>query len=78
MKFPGTKKEFDAWWVGKKDTYIRYRNESCPIARFLKHKGIEYPKVAFVTWYPSAYDGIRFPLPKWVARYVTKFDKALP
>lgn len=79
MKFPGTKREFDAWWKGKKDNGRGLRHLSCPIARFLAHKGSEKPRVSG-TWYSTEATRLsstrtNLLLPKWARDYVKKFDE---
>jgi len=71
VKFPGTKKEFDAWWAGKKDDVGGSRCFVCPLARFLRFKGFSVPSVhsgVFRASYESGY------LPKWAQRYMMRFD----
>lgn len=74
-KFPGTKTEFDTWWGDKEDT-SRARLTSCPIARFIRHKGIDNPHVTSASWYDNPYSLARYPLPVWAKRYVREFDES--
>lgn len=73
MKFPGTKEEFDAWWEGKEDgRWKGVRSHTCPIARFLRHKGVVNASVGCLMW--SGNGVLLNILPRWAKEYVYVFD----
>lgn len=76
MEFPGTKQEFDEWWVGKTDVKGFPRTETCPIARFIESKVGGRPVVgtfAFSVFQDGDVDG--GDLPDWAVRYQYDFDR---
>ncbi len=76
-KFP-TKREFLAWWEGKKDrrSLSLFRAETCPLARCLRARGFRDPWVSSAYWTPNGYVPV-LPLPKWAQQMVRKFDEEM-
>ena len=78
MKFPGTKKEFDKWWRGKTDDRVDLpRAQTCPIARFLCHKGVQDPRVRITKWSDNDKPDDVYDIPVWAQKYVRSFDTKL-
>lgn len=77
MTFP-TEKQFRQWWQGKEDEKKlgQWRQQTCPIARYLREHGHPDAVVISAVWYPS-WVSFSSPLPKWAVEAIKLFDRKL-
>ena len=73
-----TKKGFRGWLAGKPGGAVvgkAHAVRACPLAQYLRHKGMDTPDLSTVSFGPAAaYWRERTPMPQWASFFIPRID----